>query len=91
MSVSLAGELDLDTVAGIEPALTRLAQDAERGITLDLTDVTFCDSPGVALFFCMHQRCLTAGVHLSLSGIQRLPARVIRALGVDRAVPCTFA
>jgi anti-anti-sigma factor len=91
VSVALAGELDLDTGAGIEPTPTRLAQDAERGITLGLTDVTFCDSSGVALFFRLHQRCLAAGVHLSLSGIQRLPARVIRALGVDRAVPCTFA
>ncbi|MFI2368025.1 STAS domain-containing protein [Streptomyces sp. NPDC018833] len=91
VAVALSGELDLHTVARIEPALTQLTRDAERELTLDLTDVTFCDSSGVALFLRMHKRCLAAGVRLSLSGIQRLPARVIRTLGVDRALPCSFA
>ncbi|MFI0828091.1 STAS domain-containing protein [Streptomyces roseolus] len=91
VSVTLAGELDLCTVARIEPVLTRLTTEAERGVTLDLTGVTFCDSSGVALFLRMHQRCQASGVGLRLSGIQRLPARVVRALGVDRALPCSFA
>ncbi|GGT07314.1 anti-sigma factor antagonist [Streptomyces kurssanovii] len=90
-AVALAGELDLYTAARIEPALTHLTLDAERELTLDLTDVTFCDSSGVALFLRMHQRCLTAGVRLRLSGIQRRPARVIRALGVDQTLPCSFS
>jgi len=91
VAVALAGELDLCTVARIEPALTHLTRDVERELTLDLTDVTFCDSSGVAFFLRVHNRCLAADVSLSLSGIQRLPARVIRALGVDRALPCSFA
>ncbi|MEU0088515.1 STAS domain-containing protein [Streptomyces sp. NPDC006274] len=91
VSVAPAGELGLDTVAGIEPTLTRLAQDTERGTTLDLTDVTFCDSSGVVLFFRMHQHCLAAGAHWSLSGIQRPTARVIRAPGMDRTLSCSFA
>jgi anti-anti-sigma factor len=91
VSVALTGELDLCAVARIEPALTRLTREAKRELTLGLTDVTFCDSSGVALFFRMHERCLAAGMHLSLSGIQRLPARVIRALGVDRDLSCSFA
>ncbi|MFF8600957.1 STAS domain-containing protein [Streptomyces sp. NPDC015232] len=91
VSVALAGELDIHTVARIEPTLTRMARDAERGVTLDLTDVTFCDGSGAALFFRMHRRCQAAGVCLSLSGIQRLPARVIRVLGVDRVLSCSFA
>ncbi|MFI8823973.1 STAS domain-containing protein [Streptomyces sp. NPDC053431] len=90
-AVALIGELDLYTVARIEAELTHLARQTEAELLLDLADVTFCDSSGVALFLRMHRRCAAAGVRLRLCRIQRLPARVIRALGVDRAVPCSFA
>ncbi|WP_052411655.1 STAS domain-containing protein [Streptomyces sp. NRRL S-118] len=91
VAVALAGELDLCTVARIETELTRLVGDAGRELMVDLTDVTFCDSSGVTLFLRMHRRCVAAGVRLKLCRIQRLPARVIRALGVDRTVFCSFA
>ncbi|MFD6229428.1 STAS domain-containing protein [Streptomyces sp. NPDC060232] len=90
-AVVLAGELDVHTVAHIEPALTDLTRATGRDLLFDLADVTFCDSSGVALFLRMHRRCVAAGVRLRLCRIQRLPARVIRALGADRAVPCSFA
>jgi len=90
-AVALAGELDVYTVAHIEAELAHLTRQTERELLLDLADVTFCDSSGVALFLRMHRRCVAAGVRLRLCRIQRLPARVIRALGVDRAVPCSFA
>ncbi|MFC8275267.1 STAS domain-containing protein [Streptomyces sp. NPDC057271] len=90
-AVALAGELDLYTAAHIEAELTRLARQTERELLLDLAGVSFCDSSGAALFLRMHRRCVTAGVRLRLCRIQRLPARVMRALGVDRAVPCSFA
>ncbi|NML54116.1 STAS domain-containing protein [Streptomyces sp. R302] len=90
-TVALAGELDVYTVAHIEETLTHLAGGTERELLLDLADVTFCDSSGVALFLRVHRRCVAAGVRLSLCRIQRLPARVIRGLGVDRAVSCSFA
>ncbi|GGV00066.1 anti-sigma factor antagonist [Streptomyces litmocidini] len=90
-AVALAGELDVCTVAHIEETLTRLTGETGRELLLDLADVTFCDSSGAALFLRVHRRCAAAGVRLSLCRIQRLPARVIRGLGVDRAVSCSFA
>lgn len=90
-AVAVAGELDLYTAAHIEAELTHLARQTECELLLDLADVTFCDSSGVALFLRMHRRCVAAGVRLRLCHIQRRPARVIRTLGVDRAVPCSFA
>ncbi|MFH8624493.1 STAS domain-containing protein [Streptomyces vietnamensis] len=91
VAVALAGELDVYTVARIEPTLTHLTRNAQAELTLDLTDITFCDSSGAALLLRVHERSQAAGVRLRLSGIQRLPARVIRALGVDRALSCSFA
>ncbi|MEW2371315.1 STAS domain-containing protein [Streptomyces sp. NPDC048387] len=89
--VALAGELDVYTVAHVEAALTDLTRGTGEELLLDLSDITFCDSSGVALFLRVHRRCVAAGVRVSLCRIQRLPARVIRALGVDRAMPCSFA
>ncbi|MFF8289383.1 STAS domain-containing protein [Streptomyces sp. NPDC016309] len=90
VGVALAGELDLYTVERVEPTLALLTRDAHREVLLDLADVTFCDSSGAALLIRVHRRCAAAGVRLRLCHIQRLPARVIRTLGVDRDVPCTF-
>ncbi|GAA3046140.1 STAS domain-containing protein [Streptomyces roseofulvus] len=89
--VALAGELDVYTAPQIEAELTRLARRTERELLLDLAGVTFCDSSGAALFLRMHRRCVADGVRLRLCRVQRLPARVIRTLGVDRAVACSFA
>jgi len=91
LTIALAGELDIDTVERIEPALTRLTRDAQHDLTLDLAAVTFCDSSGAELLVRTHERCEAAGVRLSLSRIPRLPALVIRTLGVDRTLPCSFA
>ncbi|MCP9959973.1 STAS domain-containing protein [Streptomyces sudanensis] len=91
VAVALAGELDLHAAEHIEPVLARLTGDAERELLLDLAGVTFCDSSGAALLLRTHRRCAAAGTRLRLCRVQRLPARVFRALGVDRAVPCTFA
>ncbi|WP_051832943.1 STAS domain-containing protein [Streptomyces katrae] len=91
VAVALAGELDLYTVERIEPTLARLTGGGGSELVLDLAGVTFCDSSGAALFLRMHRRCVAAGVRLSLCRIQRLPGRAIRALGVERAVPCSFA
>ncbi|MFF8386540.1 STAS domain-containing protein [Streptomyces kanasensis] len=91
VAVALAGELDLYTAACIEPTLARLTGDGERELLLDLAGVTFCDSSGAALLLRTHRRCTAAGVRLRLCRVQRLPARVLRALGVDRAMSCSFA
>ncbi|MFD4582333.1 STAS domain-containing protein [Streptomyces sp. NPDC058434] len=55
-AVALAGELDLYTVAYIEAELTHLTRETERELLLDLADVTFRDSSGVALFLRVHRR-----------------------------------
>ncbi|WNO70282.1 STAS domain-containing protein [Streptomyces sp. AM8-1-1] len=87
LAVALAGELDLETVRRIEPALMDLAADGDRDLILDLGRLTFCDSSGAALFIRLHWRCAGVGTRLRLRRVPRLPARVLRTLGVDRVVP----
>lgn len=46
----LAGELDMSTAGELTATIDRLAADGERRMLLDLTDLTFCDSTGMAVF-----------------------------------------
>ncbi|GGT09831.1 MULTISPECIES: STAS domain-containing protein [Streptomyces] len=91
VAVAVSGELDIHTAGRVEWALAGLAGGAERELLLDLAGVTFCDSSGAESLLRVHERCVASGRRLSLRRVQRLPGRVIRALGVDRAVSCSFA
>ncbi|QKW48644.1 STAS domain-containing protein [Streptomyces buecherae] len=88
--VRLAGELDLYTVTRIEPVLASLVLRGEEDVALDLSCVPFCDSSGVALFARLHRRCEAVGTRLRLRAVPPGPARVFRALGLDRVVTCHF-
>lgn len=90
-ALAVAGELDLATAALIEPELIRATAGGGRDVVLDLADLTFCDSAGAELFERMQQRCAVQGCRLSLRRVPRQPGRVLRFLGVDRSIPCTFA
>ncbi|MEN8651912.1 STAS domain-containing protein [Streptomyces sp. 21So2-11] len=89
--VALSGELDLATVGQVEPALVGLALDSGHDLVLDLAGLTFCDSTGAALFLRLDRRCADVGTRLRLRQVPRIPARVLRALGIDRSVTCSFS
>ncbi|WP_405566876.1 STAS domain-containing protein [Streptomyces sp. NBC_01167] len=86
LAIALAGELDIETVRRIEPALMGLAADGIRDLIVDLDQLTFCDSAGAALFVRLHWRCAGVGTRLRLCRVPRLPARVLSTLGVDRTI-----
>lgn len=46
----LAGELDLSTAPELTAAIDRLTAAGESRVLLDLTDLAFCDSTGMAVF-----------------------------------------
>ncbi|MDH2387931.1 STAS domain-containing protein [Streptomyces sp. HNM0663] len=90
MSVTLSGELDIDTAGRIEPHLAPLASCRHRDVMLDLAGVTFCDSSGAALLLRLHRQCAAEGVRLCLCRVPRVPGFVLRTLEVHRTVPCSF-
>ncbi|MGJ3225769.1 STAS domain-containing protein [Micromonospora aurantiaca (nom. illeg.)] len=46
----LAGELDLGTAGELSSAIDRVVAEGHRELLLDLTELTFCDSTGIAAF-----------------------------------------
>ncbi|WP_406277774.1 STAS domain-containing protein [Embleya sp. NBC_00896] len=88
--VHVRGELDLDSVAAIEPTLSALARHGRSALRLDLGGLDFCDSSGINLFLRMRTRCARSGTRLTLTGIAGQPAQVIRLVRLAEAIDCHF-
>ncbi|MGW6691957.1 STAS domain-containing protein [Streptomyces sp. NPDC054961] len=84
--VTLTGELDFHTAGQVEPLLTVVAASGYRGLVLDLSGISFCDSSGIGLFLRVHQRCQWSGTRLRLIGVPPLVGKSMRVLGADRVL-----
>jgi anti-anti-sigma factor len=78
----LAGELDLSTAPELAAAIDRLAEAGEHRVLLDLTDLTFCDSTGMAVFVRGDNQAVAAGGWLRLTGASGRVERVLRITGL---------
>ncbi|MFF4503879.1 STAS domain-containing protein [Streptomyces sp. NPDC001401] len=64
--ITLAGEIDLESVPLVRAALERCLHDDMRTIDVDLTPVTFCDCSGLNAFLHAAQQTTVAGGTLRL-------------------------
>lgn len=81
--LALAGELDIDSVAGLrEQVQARLNGGGVRALTLDLAGLTFVDSSGLGLLLELRRLALTADVAFRLANVPAGPARVIAIAGL---------
>ncbi|PWR11100.1 anti-sigma factor antagonist [Micromonospora acroterricola] len=78
----LAGELDLSTAPELTAAIDRLFDAGEIRVLLDLTDLTFCDSTGMAVFVRGDNRASAEGGWLRLTGANGRVDRVLRITGL---------
>ncbi|MET8308774.1 STAS domain-containing protein [Micromonospora sp. NPDC005173] len=78
----LAGELDLSTAAELAAAIDRLSDAGEHRVLLDLTDLAFCDSTGMAVFVRGDNRAAAEGGWLRLTGATGRVERVLRVTGL---------
>ncbi|MEU7754258.1 STAS domain-containing protein [Micromonospora sp. NPDC049101] len=78
----LAGELDMSTAPQLTAAIDSLTADGESRVLLDLTDLTFCDSTGMAVFVRGDNRAAADGGWLRLVGANGRVDRVLRMTGL---------
>ncbi len=78
----LAGELDLGTAGELNSAIDRLIAEGHRELLLDLTDLTFCDSTGIAAFVRGDNIVAADGGWLRLTGATGRVARVLQVTGL---------
>jgi anti-sigma B factor antagonist len=78
--VSLAGEIDLSSVGIFAHALAAVPRTASS-LVVDLADVTFLDSTGIAALIIAHRRAVAAGQTLTVVNAQGGVRRVLDITG----------
>lgn len=78
----LVGELDMSTAPQLNDALDQLAGEGQRRLLIDLTDLTFCDSTGIAAFVRGDNRAAAEGGWLRITGATGRVARVLEVTGL---------
>ncbi|MFF7729231.1 STAS domain-containing protein [Streptomyces sp. NPDC008001] len=81
--ITLAGEIDLETVPLMHAALERCLRDGVRTIDVDLASVTFCDCSGLNAFIEAFLTSTTAGRTLRLHYPPPLLTRMVDLTGCD--------
>jgi anti-sigma B factor antagonist len=84
--VSLAGELDLSTIPGVEKQLFEQLR-SKNGVVVDLTKVSFIDSSGIALLIHAFRATDDTGILNTVIAEGSQVERVFRIAGIDRALP----
>lgn len=87
LTVYLHGELDHHEVRQSMSAVDRLLDEyLPRHCVLDLTDLRFMDSSGIALILKLHRRMCERGGMAWVENAAQQPLRVIDASGIERLV-----
>ncbi|WP_410662167.1 STAS domain-containing protein [Amycolatopsis sp. lyj-84] len=75
--MAVAGEIDLTTSEDLKESFEEALEPVPGRLVVDLEDVDFCDSTGLATLVRINDRCTTQGVDLSF-----LPSPTIRRLAL---------
>ncbi|SCL35614.1 anti-anti-sigma factor [Micromonospora nigra] len=78
----LTGELDLSTVPQLDAVIDRLTAAGERKLLVDLSELTFCDSTGIAAFVRGDNRVADDGGWLRITGATGRVDRVLQVTGL---------
>ncbi|MDG4820568.1 STAS domain-containing protein [Asanoa sp. WMMD1127] len=80
--VLVAGELDMDTAPQLATCLDEQRELGRTNLIIDLQELDFCDSRGIATLLTAAKRCQEAGGSVRLNGATGSVARVLDITGV---------
>lgn len=81
--VRLVGELDADDTPTVRRLLAEQVLTGTGSLVLDLSELTFIDSAGLAALIAAHKGTQTAGTSLLLAGASPAVAKVLAVTGLD--------
>ena len=88
LTIRLLGELDHHSAREGMAAIERLLDEyMPRDAALDMSDLTFMDSAGIALILGTERRMRRAGGRACILNPAGQPLRVLDAAGIDRLIP----
>ncbi|MBX7266670.1 STAS domain-containing protein [Micromonospora sp. Llam7] len=86
----LAGELDMSGAPQLDAAIDGLATAGERRLLVDLTDLTFCDSTGIAALVRGDSLAAGEGGWLRVTGATGRVERVLKLTGLAEVLGYGF-
>lgn len=86
-TLALSGELDLAEAGSLESMITRLCVEGLKGISLDLSRLTFMDSSGLQAVFHAQQLCREHGYDFFVAPGDGQALRLFEVAGVIDALP----
>jgi anti-anti-sigma factor len=84
--VSLAGEIDLSTVARLASAVNAVLAEPPPRVVLDMAGVTFCDSQGLGTLVVLSRKATMAQSCLVLTNVGDFLLRVLDITGLRPAL-----
>ena len=88
LTVSLRGELDQHEARGAMRSMDELLEEyLPRDLVLELSELSFMDSSGIALMIRLNRRMKEMGGRMWIENPAKQPRRVIDAAGIDRLIP----
>ncbi|MET0727796.1 MAG: STAS domain-containing protein [Acidimicrobiales bacterium] len=89
--LSVHGEIDLSVAPQLLGAIERAARSFDHHlIVVDLRDVSFMDSEGLAALVAAHRNLVGKGSHLVVSNPSAMIARLLEATGIDSYVDVRY-
>ena len=80
--VKLTGELDLATREAFAATVADLVQDGVDSISVDATELTFCDSSGINVLLGLKRAALAEDKEFSVVNLRSQVARLWKVVGV---------
>ena len=81
--VRLAGELDADAAPGLRSLLAEQVLVGSGSVVLDLSELAFIDSAGLAALIAAHKGTRAAGTSFVLAGPSPAVVKVLAVTGLD--------
>ena len=81
----IGGELDAASRISIEPAVMSATVSAGSAI-MDLAELTFCDSSGIAMFIAAHENAKAHGTVIAIRHVRRPVRRVFEIANLDSLI-----
>ncbi|WP_409239684.1 STAS domain-containing protein [Streptomyces sp. PA5.6] len=87
--IRLSGELDRDTADLLREAIVRVAADPgeERRLSLDLSDLTYCDTAGLFTLLGICQALDTIGIEVRITKAGLVACAAISRAGLQYRLP----
>lgn len=84
--IKVAGSFDAHELENTQFIFDQLIKQADKHFVIDVHAVTRIDTSGLAVIVFLFKRLYTAGLGLTLTGVQGQPLKKIRSIGLDKTI-----